>query len=53
MVPDNSPGIPRVPGYSGAGFKAAADFAYGAFTLYGGPFQTLRLSAATPAAPVL
>ena len=44
MVPDNSTGIPRAPAYSGAGLASPPDFAYGALTLCGPPFQTARLS---------
>ena len=51
MVPDNSPGIPRAPGYSGAGLVCRRVFAYGALTLRGATFQTLPLtSLQTPAA---
>ena len=43
MVPADSARIPRVPAYSGAASSVAQPFAYGAFTLCGGPFQNLRL----------
>ena len=39
MVPADSRRIPRAPRYSGAGSPAARDFAYGALTLCGPPFQ--------------
>lgn len=42
MVLPDSHGISRVPRYSGT-FNAVFGFAYGAFTLYGGPSQALLL----------
>ena len=39
MVPADSRRIPRAPRYSGAPSPGAADFAYGALTLCGRPFQ--------------
>ena len=47
MVLVDSPGVPRVPGYSGAG-RASATFAYGAITRYGLPFQVVLLAARVP-----
>ena len=44
MVPPDSPGISRVPGYSGYR-RAAFTFAYGAITRYGAPSQVLPLAA--------
>ncbi len=44
MVLPDSHGIPRVPRYSGGGHPPRSVFAYGALTLCGGPFQTLRLT---------
>ena len=43
MVLPNSRKISRVPRYLGALQGSLAHFAYGAITLYGGPFQVLRL----------
>ena len=43
MVLVDSPGVPRVPGYSGAG-RATFAFAYGAITRYGRPFQVVLLA---------
>ncbi len=54
MVPADSRRISRVPRYSGAGWLAPRDFAYGAFTRCGPPFQKVRLSfEASALAPVL
>ena len=44
MVPDNSARIPRVPAYSGGDSLQSQDFAYGALTSCGRPFQAFRLS---------
>jgi hypothetical protein len=44
MVLPASRGVPRVPRYSGHGKGRLVDFAYGAVTLSGTPFQKIRLS---------
>lgn len=44
MVPADSHRISRVPRYSGTGLARDWDFAYGAFTRCGPPFQAVRLS---------
>jgi hypothetical protein len=43
MVSADSRGIPRVPRYSGAASSAGKCFAYAPVTLYGRPFQAIRL----------
>jgi hypothetical protein len=43
MVLPDSRGVPRVPRYLGCGRGRSDHSAYGAFTLYGAPFQRLRL----------
>ena len=53
MVPDNSPGISRAPGYSGAGLIWFVRFAYGTVTRSGPTFQTVLLQTCRFAAPVL
>ena len=53
MGPADSRRISRVPRYSGAGLTTGRDFAYGAFTRSGPPFQAVRLSSPGAAAPVL
>ena len=44
MVPPSSDRMSRVPPYFSAPWYHTSDFAYGAITLFGGPFQTLLLS---------
>ena len=44
MVLPDSHGIPRVPRYSGTCPASLVVVAYGAVTLYGGPFHSLRLT---------
>ena len=44
MVLPDSHGIPRVPRYSGTCPASLIVFAYGAVTLYGRPFQSVRLA---------
>jgi hypothetical protein len=44
MVLPDSHGIPRVPRYSGTYPASRSVFAYGAVTLYGRPFQSVRLT---------
>ena len=43
MVPDNSPGIPRAPGYSGGSLLNRDIFAYGALTRCGSVFHRIPL----------
>lgn len=44
MVPDNSPGIPRAPGYSGVGLPQISVFEYGTVTPCGQSFQIVPLT---------
>ena len=48
MVHPDSHKIPRVPWYSGILLELHQDFAYGAITLFGRPFQTIPLSIKSP-----
>ena len=48
MVPVDSRRVPRVPRYLGATLKEDCIFTYGAVTLYGRPFQTVRLTLSYP-----
>ena len=48
MVPVDSRRVSRVPRYLGAALKEDCIFTYGAVTLYGRPFQTVRLTLLFP-----
>ena len=48
MVPVDSRRVSRVPRYLGAALKEDCIFTYGAVTLYGRPFQTVRLTLSYP-----
>ena len=48
MVPADSSRVPRAPPYLGTTWKQNGIFTYAAVTLYGRPFQTVRLTLSYP-----